>query len=198
MGIDLIENSELSAFDYSRLGSKNFADDMSFSYASGRGKRDRERDRQNIFKYWQIPIPKDKLNDCEWLKGQLVKINNALEVNLKKFTTKAGKEKFIDPLYEVIAQYKNAISDSKCEEKSEKKREEETKQELLQQIDAETKGGASDVIGELKGRPSSSGGEGVIGGMSKTMKYTLFGIGGLLVAVILIAAFKRKSATPVA
>jgi hypothetical protein len=185
MAIEMIEQSEMSALSPSRLGNKCFVndnDDDNFSNFSLRGKKyhDRKRSQQQastLKTTWTIDPTKE--NDCDYLQGRLGELQNQIEVELSSNPSKARVENVIGALKQAEATYKNKIAKLKCVETQSAKELEKTKQDTLAEINK-----ASASTPDLN-QPiaDTSGG-------SKTTKYLMYGIGGVVVVVTLIIVIK--------
>lgn len=195
MGVDLIENSELSTFDTSRLGDKSFVDDNDFANYTFVGnvlsfgrKAKKQRQQTQAEVTARFVIPEDKKNDCKWLDQQLNLAQNELEsVTSGRKIARQRRFGSLNALNSAIASLKNAIVKADCVVKKEQEQAEKSKQEIVTAISQEAK--ATDLATQ-QALAQTGAGQGT--GMSKTMKYALIGVGGLVVVVGLVALLRRK------
>jgi hypothetical protein len=194
MGIDLIENSEMGAFTHSRLGNKSFVDDNEFANYTFFGnilsfgkKAQNERKRVQAEVTAKFSIPEDKKSDCKWLQNQLDMAQN--ELSAITSGKKIGRQKrfgSINGINNAMATLRNALISNNCQAKKEQEEAEKSKAEILSSIASETK--ATELSTQQALQSAQGGGS----GMSKTMKYALIGVGGLVVVIGLIAVLKRR------
>jgi hypothetical protein len=185
MAIDMIEQSEMSALSTSRLGNKCFVNDTrdeSYSNFSFRGhkyfeKKRSQQDASTVNTDWAIDPTKE--NDCTYLQDRLGELQNQIEVELSSNPSKARVQNVIGALKRAEANFKNKIASLKCVETKASAELEKTKQDTLAEINK-----ASATTPDLN-QPiaDASGG-------SKTTKYLMYGIGGVVVVVTLIIVIK--------
>ena len=183
MGIDLIENSEMSALSPSRLGNKCFVDDDSYANLFGiRGHRYKDIQRaKQVSKggTWNIDPAKEK--DCNYLQDRLTQLQNTIEGRLGS----AGKGYKTNSEVRVLrgyeTDYKNRIASLKCvetKEQADKTAEEKKNIALINQT-------ANAPIGSLL--PDE-----VLAKKSNTTKYILYGVGGIVLVITTLAILKRN------
>jgi hypothetical protein len=183
MGLEMIEQSEMSALSPSRLGDKCFIDDNNednFSNFSLRGKKYHDRQRakneaSQVPNAWAIDPTKE--NDCEYLQSRLIELQNAIEVQLSSAPSKARIENVVGALKNSEASYKNKIASLKCVEKQASLELQKQKEDTLAEINK-----ASASTPDLT-QPLPQGG-------SKTTKYLMYGIGGIVAIVTLVIVIK--------
>jgi hypothetical protein len=184
MGYDMLEGSEMGALSESRLGNKCFIDDDNYSNAiSLRGKKYHDKKRTqaeggNIASSWAIDPTKE--NDCSYLQDRLIELQNAIEVQLSSNPTPARIQNVVKPMKEFEAQYKNKVAKLKCVEQQATIELQKQKEDTLAEINK-----ASASTPDL-----ASAGSEINKGGSKTTKYLMYGIGGIVVAVTLIIIIK--------
>jgi F0F1-type ATP synthase beta subunit len=182
MGLEMIEQSEMSALAPSRLGDKCFInddDEDNFSNFSLRGKKYHDRKRaQNegstVPSTWVIDPTKE--NDCAYLQQRLLELQNAIEVQLSSAPSKARIENVVGAMKNAEANYKNKIATLKCLEKQASSDLQKQKEDTLAEINK-----ASASTPDLT-QPLPKG--------SKTTKYLMYGIGGIVAIVTLVIVFK--------
>lgn len=186
MGVDLIEDSEMSAFAHSRLGNRNFVDDNSYSNLFGSGRKAEEnkkaRERQIYDKY---TIDPKKEKDCTYLNDLLIKAEGELDVLRKTYKGRV-QQQYIDALVPVVSNLKTKIKIADCAAKKQTEEAKKREEEALQQVSQEAKKIQEETTQLLSTTQPTAG------GMSKTMKYALIGVGGLVVVVGLIAVLRRR------
>ena len=186
MGVEMIEQSDMSALSQSRLGDKCFVndnDDDNFSNFSLRGKKYHDRKRTQaeggtIKSTWAIDPTKE--NDCAYLQERLLELQNAIEVQLSSNPSAARITNVVKPMKQIEADYKNKISKLKCVEKQASSDLQKQKEDTLAEIN---KASASTPDLAKAGAEITQGG-------SKTTKYLMYGIGGIVVVVTLIVVIK--------
>ena len=186
MGVELIEQSEMSALSQSRLGDKCFVndnDDDNFSNFSLRGKKyhDKKRTQKEggtIKSTWAIDPTKE--NDCAYLQERLLELQNAIEVQLSSSPSAARIANVVKPMKQIEAEYKNKVAKLKCVEKQASVELQKQKEDTLAEINK-----ASASTPDL-----ASAGTQITQGGSKTTKYLMYGIGGVVVLVTLIIVIK--------
>jgi hypothetical protein len=202
MAIELIEDNELGALAQSRLGNKCFIDDDD-KYANVFGirlgsfitrnvnsafgtilsslSRDEKEQRkqeakQQVDSVWKID--EKKVDDCEYLTTRLAQLQANIESELAKNPSKTTQERTINPLADWEGRYKSNIIRNKCVEKKlakEQADEEKKNAEILKQTALDT---TQFNIPEIKGT-------------SNTSKYIILGVGGLTLAIVIIAILRR-------
>ena len=183
MGLEMIEQSELSALAPSRLGDKCFIDDRNddnFSNFSLRGHKFHEKKRSKqqastIGTDWAIDSTKE--NDCGYLQGRLDELQNQIEVELSSNPSPSRVKEVVGGLKSVEATYKNKIKSLKCVEQLATAELQKQKEDTLSEINK-----AAATTPDLTQAPTSGG--------SKTTKYLMYGIGGVVVLVTLIIVIK--------
>ena len=203
MAIELIEDNELGALAQSRLGNKCFIDDddkyANFSFkknpfdwiAGGVNKvfgtnlsaisqsekqKRTEEAKQQVDSVWKIDLK--KLDDCEYLTTTLSQLQASIQSELAKNPSKTTQERTINPMLDWERSYKSNIVRNKCVEKKlakEQADEEKKNAEILKQTAEDT---AKFNIPEIKG-------------VSNTSKYIMLGVGGLTLAIVIIAILRR-------
>lgn len=185
MGVEMIEQSEMSALSPSRLGDKCFVtdNDDNFSNFSLRGKKYHDKKRaqaeaKTVPSTWAIDPTKE--NDCEYLQERLKELQNAIEVQLSSSPSQARVQNVVGAQKNAEANYKNKISKLKCVEKQATMELQKQKEDTLAEINK-----ASASTPDL-----ASAGTQITQGGSKTTKYLMYGIGGVVVLVTLIVVIK--------
>jgi len=184
MGINMLESNELGALTESRLGQKCFVDDDNYSNAiSLRGKKYHEKKRTQaeggtIASIWAIDPTKE--DDCSYLQERLKELQNAIEVQLSGNPSASRISDVVKPMKDFEAQYKNKVAKLKCVEKEATVELQKQKEDTLAEINK-----ASASTPDL-----ASAGSEITKGGSKTTKYLMYGIGGIVVAVTLIIVIK--------
>ena len=186
MGVELIEQSEMSALSQSRLGDKCFvndSDDDNFSNFSLRGKKYHDKKRtqaegSTIKSTWAIDPLKE--SDCAYLQERLLELQNAVEVQLSSSPSAARIANVVKPMKQIEADYKNKLAKLKCVEKQASVELQKQKEDTLAEIN---KASASTPDLATAGAEIGKGG-------SKTTKYLMYGIGGVVVLVTLIIVIK--------
>lgn len=178
MGIDLIEQSDLSALAPSRMGNKCFVDDdTNWSNFSLRGKKYHDKERaktQGSSVASRYEVDPSKKNDCEYLQSQLTDIQNNIEAELGSNPSKARLSSVVGAYRTQEAKYKTLISNNKCADV---------------QAAAENKKAQQEIIGAIN--QASSDTPQVGGGTSTTTKYLYWGIGGVVAITLLIVVIKK-------
>jgi hypothetical protein len=183
MGYDMLEGSEMGALSESRLGSKSFVDDYSYSYGTGgflgigRRKKVTRQIQGDKNKQWAVDPTKE--NDCDYLQGKMQEVKNEISYELAKNPSKKQRQRYLDPLYGAENRLKNLIQKNKCEEKVSKAEEEKFKKETEEAIQR-----ASDSTPTIPQVQVAKG--------SKTTKFILIGVGLLVVTVVAVKLLKRN------
>ena len=172
MAIDMVEYNELSALAPSRLGFKNFADDMEYANLFGSRKKKIARRSESTRSGWTIDPTKE--NDCEYLQSRMFELQATIQNELSKKTRNIDKKTVLYPLQDMEVKYKVAIKKAKCEEMASQSELEKSKQEALSAITQ------ASTVSDTEG-----------GGTNKTTKYILYGVGGLIVVVGLLMVLRR-------
>jgi len=183
MGLEMIEQSEMSALSPSRLGDKCFINDnndnnfSNFTLRSHKyfDKKRSQNDASNVPNQWVIDATKE--NDCDYLQDRLIAIQNAIEVELSSAPSKARIQNVVGALKNAEANYKNKISTLKCVQKQQASDLQKQKEDTLAEINK-----ASASSPDLTQAPISGG--------NKTTKYLMYGIGGVVVLVTLVIVIK--------
>jgi hypothetical protein len=178
MGYDMLEGSEMGALSESRLGNKCFVDDDSYSYMSKKKKKARaDFERNKIEETWKLD--QTKISDCSYLTTRLEQLQNTItsesEVYIKD---KVAQQRIIVPLKRMETIYKNAISQAKCEDAKTKAEADATKKETLDLLTSATATPPSSSPADDKS--------------SKTTKYIMYGIGGLILVLGVLVVLKKK------
>lgn len=180
MGIDLIEQSDMTSLSENRFSSgKNFINENNYSNASGRSKkyyRDIRETQAKINERFRVD-PKLKDN-CEYLRLRLSEVQNELEMVLSQNPNKQQKEAQIKPLRENETAYKNLLLRNRCAEIVEQREKEETKKETLETLSAV----ASTPPPMLPQDEKSS----------NTTKYVIYGVGGIVVLLAIVLLAKKS------
>lgn len=207
MGINMLEGSEMGALTESRLGNKCFVNDDNYSNLSigkrkltwadayypvaitnalgitnltiltDKEKQAREQNwKKNIEATWQIDPT--KVGDCTYLTTRLEQLQNTIvsesEIYIKD---KVAQKRILTPLKQMEVQYKNAIAQAKCVETRTKAEEEATKKETLDLL-----------TGATATPPTSASDE----KSSKTTKYIMYGVGGLILILGVLVVLKKR------
>jgi hypothetical protein len=180
MAIELIEDSELGALASSRLGNKCFLDDDKYAYASIVSRKEKNRradsDREAVDRIWRIDPAFEK--SCTYLTTRLKNLQSSIQGELAKNPSKTRSDRTISPMVNWETEYKKRIEDLKCVDKSleqEKTEEEKKNIDILKQTALDT---AQFDVPEIKGT-------------SNTSKYIMLGVGGLTLAIVIIAILRR-------
>lgn len=192
MGIDLIENSEMSALAPSRLGNKCFINDDDDDYANGNGKifgikvrgkkwDDKQRAKE-VEKKGEWTIDPAKVNDCDYLQTRLTLLQNTIEGRVGSASRKYRTEAETRVLRGYETDYKNRVASLKC---AEKKLAQEQDAQVKKNVDL-AKQIADTPIGNLLPEEATAP-------KSNATKYILIGVGGLVVVITAIALLKRKN-----
>jgi len=174
MAIDSIENNELGALASSRIGSKCFVNDSSYSNFSIVSKREKQRRKErseaNVKAEWSIDPSLE--NNCEYLQDRLEQLQNAIEGEMQKNPSKVTQDRLINPMRSWEVKYKNLIQKNKCVQNAEAQQTAQNKKEALDILSGASQTAPTDT--------------------SKTTKYIIYGVGGLIVVVGLILLLKKK------
>jgi hypothetical protein len=216
MGYDMLEGSEMSALSESRLGNKCFVDEDNYSnFSIGKGKKairwnptladavwfpltvtnaigvtnttiltERQKRQRAEFEKEKIKgtwkIDPSKIDDCEFLTTKLAQLQNTIVSESEVYAKdKVAQERIVTPLKQMEVEYKNAITQAKCEEKKAKAEEEASKKETLDLLTSAT---ATPPPSDAKEEKSS-----------KTNKYILYGVGGLILILGVAVILKKNS-----
>lgn len=136
-----------------------------------------EEAKQQVDSVWKID--EKKLDDCEYLTTTLSKLQASIQSELAKNPSKTTQERTINPMVDWERSYKSNIIRNKCVEKKlakEQADEEKKNAEILKQTAEDT---AKFNIPEIKG-------------VGNTSKYIMLGVGGLVVAIVIIAVLRKK------
>jgi len=208
MGINMLEGSEMGALTESRLGNKCFVDDNNYSNASGKKKKGfnwtniivpfaftnalgitnfstlSNKDKQaradfeanKVQDTWKLDPT--KISDCSYLASRFEQLQNTIisesEINA---SDKVAQKRILEPLKKMEIQYKNAMSQAKCEETRKKAEEEATKKETL------------DLLTSATATPPTSASDDK---SSKTTKYIMYGVGGLILVLGVLVVLKKR------
>jgi hypothetical protein len=211
MGINMLEGSEMGALTESRLGTKCFVDDTNYNnFSIGKGKNARkfgweslivplaftqalgitnfstltnkqkqeraENMAKSIEATWKIDAT--KISDCDYLTTRLSQLQNTIisesEINA---SDKVAQKRILEPLKKMEVQYKNAISQAKCEETRTKAEADASKKETL------------DLLTSATATPPTSASDEK---SSKTTKYIMYGVGGLILILGVLVVLKKK------
>jgi hypothetical protein len=201
MGINMLEGSEMGALTESRLGNKCFVDEdnynnflgltigglglvtnklgiTNFSVLTKKQKEQRAKfERDKVENTWKIDPT--KVGDCDYLTTRLQQLQNTIasesEVYIKD---KVAQQRILVPLKRMEVQYLNAISQAKCEEKRTKAEAEATKKETLDLLTTATATPPSSSASDEKS--------------SKTTKYIMYGVGGLILVLGVLVVLKKR------
>ena len=182
MGIDLIENSEMSALSPSRLGNKCFVDDDSYANLTFRGHKYKDKQRAKEVASsgtWNIDPAKEK--DCNYLQDRLTQLQNILEGRLGSAGKGYKTASEVRVLRGYETDYKNRVASLKCvetKEQAEKTAEEKKNIDLINQT-------ANAQIGSIL--PDEA-----LAKKSNTTKYILYGVGGIVLLITTLAILKRN------
>jgi hypothetical protein len=183
MAIEMIEQSEMSALAPSRLGDKCFIDDNNednFSNFSLRGKKYHDKKRTkaeggSVASTWAIDPTYE--NDCSYLQDRLTQLQNEIEVQLSSAPSKSRVQNVVGALKSDESNFINKISSLKCVEKQSSLELQKQKEDTLAEINK-----ASASTPDLTQPLPQSG--------SKTTKYLMYGIGGIVAIVTLVIVIK--------
>ena len=109
----------------------------------------------------------------------MLELQNAIEVQLSSNPTSARMQNVVKPMKEFEAQYKNKIAKLKCVETQASSDLQKQKEDTLAEINK-----ASASTPDLASASADQQGG------SKTTKYLMYGIGGVVVVVTLIIVIK--------
>jgi hypothetical protein len=186
MGIELIEQSDMTALAPSRIGNKSFVnDDDNWAYGNGRilgiklrGKKWDDKQRATTQGESVAPryeLDPSKQNDCQYLISQLTDIQNNIEAELGSNPSKARLQSVVGAYRTQEAKYKTLISNNKCADA---------------QAAAENKKAQQEIIGAID-KASADTPQGSVGGTSTKSKYLYYGIGGIVAIVLLVVVVKK-------
>lgn len=212
MGYHMLEGNELGALSESRLGNKCFVDDDNYSNLSiGKGKKAKkinwswlavplavtnalgvtnvttltnkekqERadfERKKVEDAWKLDVT--KISDCSYLTSRLEQLQNTIISESEVYASdKVAQQRILQPLKQIEVQYKNAISQAKCEEAKLKAESEASKKETL------------DLLTSATATPPTSASDEK---SSKTTKYILYGVGGLILVLGVLVVLKNRN-----
>jgi hypothetical protein len=179
MAIDMIEDNELGALSSSRLGNKTFIDDSRYANLSFRSHKYFERKRASSFEQ-AYAIDPTKEKDCDYLQQGLIEIQNSIEAEYNKNPNKKNAQILISPMRDAEKNFRNAIAKAKCIQTEEQLQRDTDEKKTLDAINK-----ASESTTSLLSTTDAQD-------KSKTTKYIIYGVGGLIVVVSLIALLKRK------
>jgi hypothetical protein len=212
MGINMLEGSEMGALTESRLGNKCFVDDTNYSnFSIGKGSKahkfgladwflpigvtnalgitnittmsNKEKQARADFEANKVQetwkIDPTKISDCSYLTSRFEQLQNTIlsesEINA---SDKVAQQRILVPLKKMETQYKNAMSQAKCEETRTKAEAEASKKETLDLLTSATATPPSSSPADEKS--------------SKTTKYIMYGIGGLILILGVMVVLKKK------
>lgn len=177
MAIDMIEHNELGALAHSRLGQKCFIDDDRYANLSIVSKKEKARRKAESIAQVEASwgIDSSKANDCDYLQTRLKSLQDAIQNELSKNPSSVVMDRVINPMKDVETRYKNAITKNKCSEKQALAENELARKQTIEAIN-EASSSASDLGVATQG--------------SKTTKYLMYGIGGVVVLVTLVIVIK--------
>lgn len=180
MAIDMIENNELGALSTSRIG--GFADENLYidflGMGKNKGRKGRARMRaEGTLKAYSID-PAQETN-CDYLRARLSEIQINLQAELNKNPNKWERKAKVDPLITAEANYKNALSRNKCDEKQSQAEEQKFKKETEEAILRASQ--STPAIPDVK-----------VAKGSKTTKIILVAVGLVVVGVVGVALFRKK------
>jgi len=180
MAIELIEDSEMGALAPSRLGNKCFLDDDKYANLSIVSRKEKNRradsDRDAVNRVWRIDPVFEK--NCTYLTTRLKNLQSSIQGELAKNPSKTRSDRTISPMVDLETQYKKKIENLKCVDtalEQEKTEEEKKNIDILKQTALDTT--QFDV-------PE-------ISGTSNTSKYIMLGVGGLTLAIVIIALLRK-------
>jgi hypothetical protein len=212
MGYDMLESNELGALTESRLGTKCFVNDNDFSnFTIGKGKKakkfgweslivpfaftqalgitnfstmsNKEKqaradfERKKVEDTWKLD--QTKISDCSYLTSRLEQLQNTIISESEVYASdKVAQQRILQPLKQIEVQYKNAISQAKCEEAKLKAEAEASKKETL------------DLLTSATATPPTSASDEK---SSKTTKYILYGVGGLILVLGVLVVLKKRN-----
>ena len=110
----------------------------------------------------------------------MLELQNAIEVQLSSSPSAARIANVVKPMKQIEAEYKNKVAKLKCVEKQASVELQKQKEDTLAEINK-----ASASTPDL-----ASAGSQITQGGSKTTKYLMYGIGGVVVLVTLIIVIK--------
>ena len=180
MGIDLLENSELSALAPSRIGNKCFVDDNNYQNFLGIGDKKKEERyereaRESLNARWSIN-PKYK-NDCDYLQKQLEKILAEIDAENKKNYPARLRRRFIVPREDLVVQYKQAIIESECVVKKE-----QTEKAAEQKNTLDTLATITNAPPQLPQDEQKA---------DNKNKYIIYGVGGVILLIAIAVLIKK-------
>ena len=177
MGIDLLENSELSALAPSRLGNKSFIDDNDYSNFSITNKKQANREaKAEVDATWAIN-PKLKDN-CDYLQNQLDKLLIKIDVDNKSGMSKDLRERWIQPHEDWAGKYRQAIVDNECQKNKEQAEKSAEQKNTLDTLTTITNSSSSLLpAGEQKA--------------DNTNKYIIYGVGGVILLIAVAILIKK-------
>jgi hypothetical protein len=177
MAIDMIENNELGALSHSRLGNKCFIDDNNYSNFSITSKKEKARRKAESIAQVEATwgIDPSKANDCDYLQSRLKMLSDEIQNQLSKNPSSVTMDRLVNPLKDVETRYKNAITKNKCVEKQSQLESDVARKQTIEAIN-EASSSAPNLNVATQG--------------SKTTKYLMYGIGGVVVLITLVIVIK--------
>jgi len=119
-----------------------------------------------------------KISDCSYLTTRLEQLQNTIISESEVYASdKVAQKRILQPLKKMEVQYKNAISQSKCEEIKTKAEAEASKKETL------------DLLNTATATPPTSASDEK---SANTTKYIMYGVGGLILVLGVLVALKKK------
>jgi hypothetical protein len=141
-------------------------------------KRERaEFEKEKIRGTWKIDPA--KISDCDFLTTKLTQLQNTIISESEIYAKdKVAQQRILIPLKQMEVEYKNAIAQSKCEEKRTKAEAEASKKETLDLLTSATATPPSSSPADEKS--------------SKTTKYIMYGVGGLILVLGILVVIKKR------
>jgi hypothetical protein len=149
-----------------------------FSTLTNKQKQERaDFEAKKVEDTWKIDVT--KISDCSYLTQRFEQLQNTIinesEINA---SDKVAQKRILEPLKKMEVQYKNAISQAKCEEAKTKAQEEASKKETLDLLTSATATPPSSSPADEKS--------------AKTTKYIMYGVGGLILVLGILVVIKKK------
>lgn len=159
------------------IGISNLLGITNFSTLTSNQKRQRaENMAKGIETTWKIDAT--KISDCGYLATRLEQLQNTIISESEIYASdKVAQQRILVPLKKMEVQYKNAMSQAKCEETRARAEAEASKKETL------------DLLTSATATPPTSASDEK---SSKTTKYIMYGVGGLILVLGVLVVLKKR------
>ena len=182
MAIDLLEDSEYAALSENRVGNDfvNGNENENYMYFSIVSRKEKERraesDRDAVDRLWRID---DAFKDsCTYLQLRLRQLENAINSEMSKGASQVRMDRTVKPMIDWKTRYQNEIARLKCVEEEQRISKEDEEKKNLKLV---TK--VASAPPPMLDLPTEKG--------SDTNKYILYGVGGLVVVIVMVALLRR-------